>query len=130
MKKRWAVYTAMCTQLTDSSPAGYTHQHMHGILHQSDGSRSGVDQSQRTALTHVWSEPHQGLNKLKKRRGKQISRFRETLRGEEDRRNRVFWILRPKSFGREDTARKRSQIKTVEIGSYNVELKRPIRICK
>ena len=89
MKKWWAMYTAMCTQLTDSSPAGYTHQHMHGVLHQSDGGRSGADQRQRTALTRVWSEPHQGLNKLKTK-GKQISRFRETLRGEEDRRNRFF----------------------------------------
>ena len=67
MKKRWAVYTAMCTQLTDSSPAGYTHQHMHGVLHQSDGGRSGADQPQRTTMTRVWSEPHQGLNKLKKK---------------------------------------------------------------
>ena len=65
MKKRWAVYTAMCTQLTDNSPAGYTHQHMHGVLHQSDGGRSSADQPQQRALTRVWSELHQGLNKLK-----------------------------------------------------------------
>ena len=67
MKKQWAVYTAMCTQLMDSSPAGYTHQHMHGVLHQSNGGRSGDDQPQRTTLRRVWSEPHQGLKKLKKR---------------------------------------------------------------
>ena len=69
MKKRWAVYTAMCTQLTDSSPAGYKHQHVHGVLHQSDGGRSCADQPQRIAPTRVWSEPHQGPNKFAKEGG-------------------------------------------------------------
>ena len=70
MKKRWAVYTAMCTQLTDSSPAGYKHQHVHGVLHQSDGGRPSADQPQRIALMRMWSEPHRGPNKLAKEEGK------------------------------------------------------------
>ena len=70
MKKRWAVYTATCTQLIDSSPAGYKHQHVHRVLHQSDGGRSGADQPQRTARTRVWSKPHQGPNRFTKEGGK------------------------------------------------------------
>ena len=70
MKKRWAVYTAMCTQLTDISPAGYKRQWVHGILHQSDGGRSGADQPQRTTPTRLWSEPPQGPNRFAKEGGK------------------------------------------------------------
>ena len=66
MKKCWAVYTAMCTQLTNSSPVEYEYQTMQVPLHQSDGGRPGADQPQRLALTRVWSEPHQGPNKLAK----------------------------------------------------------------
>ena len=73
MKKRWAVYMAMCTQLTDSSPAGYKHQHVHGVLHQSDGGRSDTDQPQQTAPTRVWSESHQGPNKFAKEGGGKLA---------------------------------------------------------
>ena len=63
------MYTAICTQLTDSSPAGYKHQCVHDVLNQYGGGTSGADQPQRTAPTRVWSGPHQGPNGFEKEGG-------------------------------------------------------------
>ena len=71
--------TTMCTQSTCVSPARYKHQHVLGILHQSDGGKSSVDQLQQTESTLVWSEPHQAPNKFVKERGKDL-RFERGVR--------------------------------------------------
>ena len=85
--------TTMCTQSTCVSPARYKHQHVLGVLHQSDGGKSSADQLQQTESTLVWSEPHQGPNKFVKERGKDL-RFERgcdfSLRGRKRRRKGVL----------------------------------------
>ena len=71
--------TTMCTQSTCISPARYEHQHVLGVLHQSDGGKSSADQLQQTESTLMWSEPHQGPNKFVKERGKDL-RFEKGVR--------------------------------------------------
>ena len=122
MKKRWDVYTAMCTQLMDSSPAGCTHQHMHGVLHQSDGGRSSADQPQRRALTRVWSEPHQGLNKLKT---KGETNF--TISGNFKRRGRsakwgILDFASKEILSLEDTAGKKIHLEPVTTGNIRSKI--------
>ena len=128
----------MCTQLIDGSPARYKHQRVHGILHQSDGGRSGADQPQQTAPTSVWSEPHQGPNRFKKEGGS--SRFQKLcdflLKAEERRRKGGSEILargssawrtqregssNPSSFDQEhsrciDSSDRSLQIRFAELG--------------
>ena len=110
MKKWWAVYTAMCTQLTDSSPAGYKHQHMHGVLHQSDE----ADQ----ALTN-YSEQHRrvcGASRTKdltdsQKRGEslQFQKVFDFFKREEVETEGAFLISRLKKFSLEDTSGKKIQ---------------------
>ena len=90
MKKRWVVYTTMCTQLTNSSPVEFEYQIMQVTLHQSDGGRPGTDQLQRIAPTRVWRKPHRGPNKLTKEGGKRcdFKRVAISLRAEERRQKR------------------------------------------
>ena len=132
MKKCWAVYTVMCTHLTNSSPIEYEYQIMQVALHQSDGGRPGADQPQRLAPTRVWSEPHRGPNKLAKEGGKRCDLRRIAIffkkRGEETEAS--FVISHRISFGLEDIARIKIQIEVVEIGSIHVELNHLIKICK
>ena len=63
-------------------------------------------------------------------RGENFHDFETPYEGEEERRKKAFLISRPKSFGLEDTARRKIQLEAVKIGSIRVELNHPIEICK
>ena len=121
--------TTMCTQATCVSPARYKHRHVLGVLHQSDGGKPGADQWQRPAPTRVWSKPHRGPNKPAKE-GEIAKLSKIFFKRQRREAERAFWILRPRSFGREDTARRKSQFEAVEIGNIRVELNCPIETCK
>ena len=63
-------------------------------------------------------------------RGKIFHDFETPEEGEEERRKKAFLISRPKSFGLEDTTRRKIQLEAVKIGNILVELNHPIEICK
>ena len=118
MKKRWAMYTTMCIQLTNSLPIEYEYQIMQVALHQSDAGRPGTDQPQQRALTRVWSEPHLGPNKLAKEGGKRcdFKRVVISLRGEERRQKGYLDFFRSRRIvGLEDTSRTRSDQRLLTI---------------
>ena len=101
--------TTMCTQSTCVSPARYKHQHVLGVLHQSDGGKSSADQLQQKESTLVWSESHQGPNKFVKKKGVRFFFKRE----EEETEGRLDFLSLPMLIGLEDTSE--------EIGSTTVE---------
>ena len=121
----------MCTQLTDSSPAGYKHQRMHGVLHQSDEAYQALTNcSDKHRRVCAASRTKDLTDSQKRGESLRFQRVFNFFKREEVETEGAFLNSRPRELGLEDTTGRRFQSEAALIRSIQDALIPPIEVCK